>query len=137
MQPIVVVTGVATQRFVRIPATAPDDIDAEAIFVAANRVESSLEADLANLRRPYQKQLRRDLDSYGAPSMSAGDFIVVRFSTNPIVINGRWMKRPAGEFAIIECVTHDWNLLLTDNDESLQRQAADHWSTYTRTQERT
>lgn len=135
MQQVVAVLGVAVGRLVRIPGTAPDHLDAEGVFVALQRIHGTLDEDVSCLHRPYQKQFRRDLDLFDAPSMSSGDFIVVRFSTNPIQINGRHFKRPSGTFAIVECVPHTWELLLVDDDESLRRQVLEHWSTISLTKE--
>ena len=49
MQPAIVVTGVSSQRLVRVPCEVGNELDAEAVFIAANRIESPIRADLANL----------------------------------------------------------------------------------------
>ena len=74
MQPAIVVTGVRASRLVRVPCEVANELDAEAVFVAANRIESPIKRDLANLTAKWQRDLRINLDRFGAPSMAPADF---------------------------------------------------------------
>ena len=131
MQPAIVVTGVSTRRLVRVPCEVGNELDAEAVFVAANRVESPIRADLANLGAKWQRDLRINLDRFAAPSMSAGDFIVIKLQRGAHVINGRVVRVPAPCYAIVECASIGWTITTTHDDPSLERQCDDHWTTHT------
>lgn len=131
MQPAIVVTGVARQRLVRVPCAVPNELDAEAVFTACNRIESPISRDLANLTAAWQRELRRDIDTWGAPSMATGDFIVIKLRTGAHVINGRVVRVPAPCYAIVECASIGWTITTTHDDPSLERQCDDHWTTHT------
>lgn len=130
MQPAVVVTGVSSQRLVRVPCEVGNELDAEAVFVAANRVESPIRADLANLGAKWQRDLRINLDRFAAPSMSAGDFIVIKLQRGAHVINGRVVRVPSPCFAIVEAAVQGWTIITTHDDPSLTAQCEDHWLTH-------
>lgn len=128
MQPAIVVTGVSSQRLVRVPCQVGNELDAEAVFIAANRIESPIRADLANLGAKWQRDLRINLDRFNAPSMSAGDFIVIKLRAGAHVINGRVVRVPAPCYAIVECASIGWTITTTHDDLSLERQCDDHWT---------
>ena len=129
MQPAVVVTGVRASRLVRVPCEVANELDAEAVFVAANRIESPIKRDLANLTAKWQRDLRINLDRFGAPSMAPDDFIVIKLRAGAHVINGRVVRVPAPCYAIVECASIGWTITTTHDDLSLERQCDDHWLT--------
>lgn len=130
MQPAIVVTGVASRRLVRVPCEVGNEVDAEAVFRAANRIESPIKADLANLGAKWQRDLRINLDRFGAPSMSTGDFIVIKLKRGAHAINRRVVRVPDPCFAIIEANAIGWSIITTHDDPSLARQCEDHWLTH-------
>lgn len=130
MQPAIVVTGVRASRLVRVPCEVANELDAEAVFVAANRIESPIKRDLANLTAKWQRDLRINLDRFGAPSMAPQDFIVIKLKRGAHVINGRVVRVPAPCYAIVEAAVQGWTIITTHDDPSLTAQCEDHWRTH-------
>lgn len=64
----------------------PDhELDPETVWRAGNRVDS-LDGDLAALTEPWQRDVRRALDTHQAPSLSVGDTLaLVSDSGTPLI----------------------------------------------------
>ena len=71
--------------------TCDGPVDPEAVFRAANRIDS-LEGDLAGLSSTWQRALRRAIDEQEIASMSVGDRFEVR-DANDVIVQAAVVER--------------------------------------------